>query len=65
MRPAEHRAVPTVFQIVHRAVEVCDPEGHEDALAEFLRRFEDRDEPAPALGRRAAASSSRRPTRSG
>jgi hypothetical protein len=37
---------------VHRAVEICDPEGHDPTLAEFLRRFEDRDEPVTALGPR-------------
>lgn len=52
MRPAEHRGTPTVSQLVHRAIEICDPEDHDVALAEFLRRFEDRDEPASALGPR-------------
>jgi hypothetical protein len=51
MRRAEHRRTPTVFDVVHRAVEICDPDGHDEALAEFLRRFEDNDEPVSALGR--------------
>ncbi len=52
MRPARRRITPTVFDVVRRAVEICDPEGHDGALAAFLRRFEDRDEPATALGPR-------------
>lgn len=36
---------PTVARVVHRAVEVCDPEGGSEALADLLVRFEDRDEP--------------------
>jgi hypothetical protein len=30
---------------VRRAIEVCDPGGGEEGLAELLRRFADRDEP--------------------
>jgi hypothetical protein len=45
MRKAELRGTPTLFAIVHRAAEVCDPEGAEDGASELLRRFEDRDEP--------------------
>jgi hypothetical protein len=39
---------PTLAEVVHRAVEVCDPEGSEDGPADLLRRFEDRDEPVTA-----------------
>jgi hypothetical protein len=39
---------PTLAEVVHRAVEVCDPEGTEDGPAELLRRLEDRDEPVTA-----------------
>jgi hypothetical protein len=39
---------PTLAEVVHRAVEVCDPEGAEDGAADLLRRFEDRDEPVTA-----------------
>ena len=35
----------TLAQAVHRAVEVCDPDGADDRLADLLARFEDRDEP--------------------
>jgi hypothetical protein len=40
---------PTLFQIVHRAVEACDPQGANDGAAQLLERFEDRDEPVTAL----------------
>jgi hypothetical protein len=45
MRNAEVHETPTLFAVVHRAAEVCDPSGAEDGAAELLRRFEDRDEP--------------------
>jgi hypothetical protein len=45
MRKAEVHETPTLFAIVHRAAEVCDPAGTEEGAAELLRRFEDRDEP--------------------
>lgn len=45
MRKAEAHKTPTLFALVHRAVEVCDPSATEEGAAELLRRFEDRDEP--------------------
>ena len=39
----------TLSQIVHRAVEVCDPSGTDADLADFFLRFEDADEPVTAL----------------
>jgi hypothetical protein len=45
MRKAELHETPTLFAIVHRAAEVCDPEGAEEGASELIRRFEDRDEP--------------------
>jgi hypothetical protein len=45
MRKAEVHETPTLFSLVHRAAEVCDPSGTEEGAAELLRRFEDRDEP--------------------
>jgi hypothetical protein len=45
MRKAEVHETPTLFALVHRAAEVCDPDGTEEGAAELLRRFEDRDEP--------------------
>jgi hypothetical protein len=50
MRHGEHVRTPTVAEVVHRAVAVTDPDGTDDALAEFEARFEDRDEPVTALG---------------
>jgi hypothetical protein len=47
-RPAHELTTPTLFQIVKRAVEVCDPQGKNDGLATLLARFEDRDEPVTA-----------------
>jgi hypothetical protein len=45
MRKAELHDTPTLFAIVHRAAEVCDPERTEDGPSALLERFEDRDEP--------------------
>jgi hypothetical protein len=45
MRKAEVHETPTLFAIVHRAAEVCDPEGAEDGASALLERFEDRDDP--------------------
>jgi hypothetical protein len=39
----------TLSQVVHRAVEVCDPAGTDTDLADLLVRFEDSDEPIAAL----------------
>ena len=45
MRKAELYDTPTLFAIMHRAAEVCDPDGHEEGASALLERFEDRDEP--------------------
>jgi hypothetical protein len=45
MRRAEVHEPPTLFAIVHRAVEVCDPDGSHEGASALLERFEDRDEP--------------------
>jgi hypothetical protein len=45
MRKAEVHETPTLFAIVHRAAEVCDPDGTEEGASALLERFEDRDEP--------------------
>jgi hypothetical protein len=50
MRQADVHETPTLFAIVHRAVEVCDPERAEEGPSELLRRFEDRDEPVGNAG---------------
>jgi hypothetical protein len=39
----------TLSKVVRRAVEIYDPVGEDEALADFLRRFEDRDEPITAV----------------
>ncbi len=39
----------TLSQVVHRAVEVCDPAGNDTDLADFFTRFEDADEPVAGL----------------
>jgi hypothetical protein len=42
--PTEPQPI-TIFQVVQRAVDAVDPEGVDDDVADFLRRFEDADEP--------------------
>jgi hypothetical protein len=39
----------TIAQIVHRAVEIVDPDGADEDVGEFLRRFEDADVPVTAV----------------
>ena len=48
MRPAQQTHTPTVFEAVKRAVDVVDPDGNQ-GTADFLLRFEDRDEPIAGL----------------
>jgi hypothetical protein len=48
MRSGDHVEDPTVAQVVHRAVEVVDPEAATD-LGDLYARFEDRDEPIRGL----------------
>jgi hypothetical protein len=48
MRPAQAQGPPpTLFEVVHRAVEVTDPSG-EFGAADLLRYVEDSDEPVTA-----------------
>jgi hypothetical protein len=48
MRPAEaHGPPPSLYEVVHRAVEVTDPSG-EFGVADLLRYVEDSDEPVTA-----------------
>lgn len=49
MRPAEHTDVPTVSEVVNRAVDVVDPMQEDAEVGDFQLRFEDRDEPVTAL----------------
>jgi putative intracellular protease/amidase len=39
----------TLFQVVQRAVDVCDPDGAYEGSTDMLRRFEDADEPVTAV----------------
>jgi hypothetical protein len=41
--------VPTVFDLVRQAVEVCDPDEHDPVLGRFAALFRDDDEPATAI----------------
>ena len=52
MRPGSNAQTPTVFEVVRRAVAVCDPDGGDEATGEFLLAYEDRDEPVTAPGDR-------------
>ena len=49
MRKAEAQQLPTLSQVVHRAVDVCDPDGASDGAAALLDRFVDRDEPVSGV----------------
>src|SRR4051812_26671615 len=40
----------SLFEIIQRAVDVCDPDGANDGAIDLLRRFEDADEPVTAIG---------------
>jgi hypothetical protein len=39
----------TLFEIVRRAVEICDPPGDDPRLGHLLAQFEDDDEPVTAI----------------
>jgi hypothetical protein len=39
----------TLFEIVKRAVEICDPPGDDPRLGDLLLQFEDDDEPVTAI----------------
>lgn len=49
MRPGSHAETPSVADVVHRAVAVCDPDGDDLLITDFLVAYEDRDEPVTAL----------------
>jgi len=46
--PTEPRPI-TLFDIVKRAVEICDPTDADDRLGRLLEQFEDADEPVTAI----------------
>jgi hypothetical protein len=39
----------TLFEIVRRAVDICDPTGEDPRLGDLLAQFEDDDEPVTAI----------------
>jgi hypothetical protein len=39
----------TLFEVVKRAVEICDPPGEDPRLGDLLAQFEDDDEPVTAI----------------
>jgi hypothetical protein len=41
-----HTDTPTLSEVVHEAVGLTDPDGHDDAIAALLAAFEDDDRPA-------------------
>jgi hypothetical protein len=43
------RHVPTVAELVRRAVEICDPQDEDEALGRFEEQLEDDDEPVTAV----------------
>jgi hypothetical protein len=46
--PTEPRAT-TLFDIVKRAVDICDPNGSDERLGRLLEQFEDDDEPVTSV----------------
>jgi hypothetical protein len=46
--PTEPEPV-TIAQLVHRAAEIVDPDGADEDVVEFVRRFEDADTPATGV----------------
>jgi hypothetical protein len=49
MRPATHAETPSVADVVRRAVAICDPDGADEDVTDFLAHYEDSDEPVTAL----------------
>jgi hypothetical protein len=52
MRHGSHAQTPTVAEVVHRAVAICDPDGDDALIADFLLAYEDHDEPVTTLEER-------------
>jgi hypothetical protein len=46
--PTEPQPI-TLFEIAKRAIEICDPDDHDDRLSDLLLQFEDADEPVTAI----------------
>ncbi|MDP1849125.1 MAG: hypothetical protein Q8K79_15135 [Solirubrobacteraceae bacterium] len=49
MRPGNPAETPSVAEVVRRATSLCDPDGADDLVSDFLLAYEDRDEPVTAL----------------
>jgi len=49
MRPGSHAETPSVADVVRRAVAICDPDGADELVTDFLLAYEDSDEPVTAL----------------
>jgi hypothetical protein len=49
MRPGSHAETPSVAEVVRRATAICDPDGDDDLVTDFLLAYEDSDEPVTAL----------------
>jgi hypothetical protein len=49
MRPGSHAETPSVADIVRRAVAICDPDGADEVVTDFMLAYEDSDEPITAL----------------
>ncbi len=52
MRPGSHAETPSVADVVRRAVAVCDPDGDDELVTDFLLAYEDSDEPVASLEER-------------
>jgi hypothetical protein len=46
--PTEPQPI-TLFEVAKRAVEICDPDDHDERLGDLLEQFEDADEPITAV----------------
>ena len=49
MRPGFHTETPSVAEVVRRAVTVCDPDGDDALVTDFLLAYEDSDAPVTSL----------------
>ena len=49
MRPGNHAETPSVAEVVRRATSMCDPDGADELVTDFLLAYEDSDEPVTAL----------------
>ena len=52
MRHGSHAQTPSVAEVVRRAAAVCDPDGDDELVTDFLLAYEDSDEPVSSLDER-------------